>query len=124
MLGVRREGITETAGNLQRAGVISYRRGHIIVLDRSGLASRVCECYAVVKNEFDRLLCDVRNRQELPSASRIGKIFTQTLGTHQPPKAHCLLDSQDAFAHRSAHYRNRPARLRGRDSGARGDWLS
>jgi CRP-like cAMP-binding protein len=69
MLGVRREGITETAGNLQRAGLISYRRGHITVLDRSGLESRVCECYAVVKNEFARLLCDVRNRQELPSAS-------------------------------------------------------
>ena len=65
MLGVRREGITETAGNLQRAGLISYRRGHITVLDRSGLESRVRECYAVVKNEFDRLLCDVRNRQGL-----------------------------------------------------------
>ena len=68
MLGVRREGITETAGNLQRAGLISYRRGHISLLDRSGLESRVCECYAVVKNEFNRLLCDARNRQELPSA--------------------------------------------------------
>ncbi len=62
MLGVRREGITETAGNLQRAGLISYRRGHITVLDRSKLQSHACECYAVVKNEFDRLLCDVRNR--------------------------------------------------------------
>ena len=69
MLGVRREGITETAGNLQRAGLISYRRGHITVLDRSGLESHVCECYAVVKTEFDRLLCDVRNRQEIPLAS-------------------------------------------------------
>ena len=69
MLGVRREGITETAGNLQRAGLISYRRGHITVIDRSGLETRVCECYAVVKNEFDRLLCDVRNRQEFSSAS-------------------------------------------------------
>lgn len=64
MLGVRREGITEAAGNLQRAGLISYRRGHITVLDRSGLESHVCECYAVVKNEFARLLCDTRNRQE------------------------------------------------------------
>ncbi len=63
MLGVRREGITEAAGKLQRAGVISYRRGHISVLHRGGLEERVCECYAVVKKELDRLLCDVRYRQ-------------------------------------------------------------
>jgi len=69
MLGVRREGITEAAGHLQQAGCIRYRRGHISVLDRSGLESRVCECYAVVKKEHDRLLCDIRNRQGLPSAS-------------------------------------------------------
>ena len=58
MLGVRREGITETAGNLQRAGLISYRRGHITVLDRTGLEKRACECYHVVKKEFHRLLSD------------------------------------------------------------------
>ena len=58
MLGVRREGITEAAGNLQRAGFISYRRGHIAVTDRDGLESHACECYAVVKKELDRLLSD------------------------------------------------------------------
>ncbi|MEC5399544.1 Crp/Fnr family transcriptional regulator [Uliginosibacterium sp. H1] len=56
MLGVRREGVTEAAGNLQKAGLIEYRRGHITVLDRPGLEARTCECYAVVKKEFDRLL--------------------------------------------------------------------
>jgi CRP-like cAMP-binding protein len=63
MLGVRREGVTEAAGNLQRAGCISYRRGHIAVLDRSGLEIRACECYAVVKKEMSRLLSDVQYRQ-------------------------------------------------------------
>lgn len=63
MLGVRREGITEAAGKLQRAGLISYRRGHIEVLDRSGLETHACECYAVVKKEISRLLPDVRCRQ-------------------------------------------------------------
>jgi hypothetical protein len=61
MLGVRREGITETAGNLQREGLISYRRGHITVCDRAGLESRACECYGVVKKEFHRLLSDLQN---------------------------------------------------------------
>lgn len=56
MLGVRREGVTEAAGKLQAAGIIQYRRGHITILDRSGLETRVCECYKVVKTEFDRLL--------------------------------------------------------------------
>ena len=59
MLGVRREGITQAAGNLQRAGLIRYRRGHIAVLERSALETRVCECYAVVKQEMIRLLSDV-----------------------------------------------------------------
>lgn len=56
MLGVRREGVTEAAGNLQQAGLIRYQRGHITVLDRAGLENRTCECYAVVKKEYDRLL--------------------------------------------------------------------
>ena len=56
MLGVRREGVTEAAGNLQADGLIRYSRGHITVLDRSKLEQRVCECYAVVKKEYDRLL--------------------------------------------------------------------
>jgi len=58
MLGVRREGVTEAAGRLQAAGLISYSRGHISVLDRERLEARVCECYAVVKKEYDRLLRD------------------------------------------------------------------
>jgi CRP-like cAMP-binding protein len=56
MLGVRREGVTEAALKLQKAGLIRYSRGHITVLDRAGLEARTCECYAVVKREYDRLL--------------------------------------------------------------------
>jgi CRP-like cAMP-binding protein len=58
MLGVRREGVTEAAGRLHRAGLIDYQRGHITVLDRPALERRSCECYAVVKKEYDRLLPD------------------------------------------------------------------
>jgi len=56
MLGVRREGITEAALKVQKAGFIKYTRGHITILDRTGLENRTCECYAVVKAEYDRLL--------------------------------------------------------------------
>jgi CRP-like cAMP-binding protein len=59
MLGVRREGVTEAAGKLRDAGIIHYSRGHIKVLDRPGLEQHVCECYAVVRKEFDRLLSDI-----------------------------------------------------------------
>ncbi|MDE2092262.1 MAG: Crp/Fnr family transcriptional regulator [Burkholderiales bacterium] len=56
MLGVRREGVTEGARKLQEAGLIRYARGRITVLNRKGLEKRTCECYAVVKKEYDRLL--------------------------------------------------------------------
>lgn len=56
MLGVRREGVSQAATSLQQAGLIAYRRGQITVLDRAGLEVRACECYAVVRNEYDRLL--------------------------------------------------------------------
>ncbi len=59
MLGVRREGVTEAALKLQAGGLIRYARGHITVLDRPGLERRTCECYAVVKKEYDRLLPDM-----------------------------------------------------------------
>ena len=59
MLGVRREGVTEAAGKLRRAGIIEYSRGRIKVLDRQKLERHVCECYAVVKSEVDRLLSDI-----------------------------------------------------------------
>jgi CRP-like cAMP-binding protein len=59
MLGVRREGVTEAAFKLQAAGLIHYARGHITLLDRPGLERRSCECYAVVKKEYGRLLPDL-----------------------------------------------------------------
>jgi CRP-like cAMP-binding protein len=63
MLGVRREGVTEAAGQLQTLGLIRYSRGRIQVIDRLGLEARVCECYAVVKKEYDRLLPHGRTEQ-------------------------------------------------------------
>jgi CRP-like cAMP-binding protein len=69
MLGVRREGITESAGKLQQSGFIRYRRGHITVLERSGLETLACECYAVVKKELSRLLPDERCRQGIAAGT-------------------------------------------------------
>ncbi len=67
MLGVRREGVTEAAGNLQADGLIHYSRGHIKVLDRGKLEKRACECYAVVRKELDRLLpYEIHNRPNAP----------------------------------------------------------
>ena len=60
MLGVRREGVTEAAGHLQKAELIHYSRGKIVVIDRPKLEARVCECYAVVKREYERLLPPVQ----------------------------------------------------------------
>lgn len=59
MLGVRREGVTEAAGNVQKSGLIKYHRGHITILDRKRLEDRACECYQVVKKEYDRLLPNI-----------------------------------------------------------------
>ena len=56
MLGVRREGVTESASKLQKLGLIKYKRGHITILDRKGIESKSCECYQVVKTEYDRLM--------------------------------------------------------------------
>jgi len=67
-LGVRREGITEAAGNLQRTGCIRYRRGHITVLDRAKLEVRACECYAVLRKEMRRLRSDVQLRPDAAAA--------------------------------------------------------
>jgi len=73
MLGVRREGVTDAAGKLQRDGLIEYSRGHIKVLDRPLLEKRVCECYQVVKTEFDRLLPDIHHivKSPITTASRL-----------------------------------------------------
>jgi CRP-like cAMP-binding protein len=81
MLGVRREGITEAAGKLQTAGMIQHHRGHIAVLDRRGLEARVCECYAVVKRECDRLLHtdNIADNVEVHGASRESRSVNEGL---------------------------------------------
>jgi CRP-like cAMP-binding protein len=84
MLGVRREGVTEAAGNLRRAGLIECHRGHITVIDRAGLEERCCECYAVVKNDFNRLLPGIVVSQPHRSAV-IGRPAALPLMPHQVP---------------------------------------
>jgi CRP-like cAMP-binding protein len=87
MLGVRREGVTESAGRLQNFGYISYRRGHITVLDRIGLQGKVCECYAVVKKEFARLLSEIPQAQidVTPTfAASTASTFAAPLASHTP----------------------------------------
>lgn len=92
-LGVRREGITVTAGRLQHEGLISYRRGHITVLDRKGIERRACECYRTVKSELDRLrpraddnrlVADVGNRYSRPLG--ITPMNTNALDSSSPDK--------------------------------------
>jgi CRP-like cAMP-binding protein len=90
-LGVRREGVSVAAGRLQHEGLISYRRGHITVLDRRGIEKRACECYQTVKTELDRLLpCADNNRVAEGVANRhtpplcISPMNTNALGSSGP----------------------------------------
>src|SRR3569623_3617984 len=91
MLGVRREGETQAAGNLQRAGLIRYSRGHIEVLDRPGLEKTVCECYAVVKLEFDRLLSDIPHGDAFRPLGRSGSLYCYNT-VSAVPRRRCLLN--------------------------------
>ena len=103
-LGVRRESVTEAAGKLQRAGFVRYRRGHISVLDRAGLETGACECYAVVKKEIRRLLSDVRYRQNerrLHSWMHRALALRSKAGTDGPlssPRIARIVDASDRRA--------------------------
>ena len=85
MLGVRREGVTEAAGKLQRAGVISYSRGRIRVLDRPHLEQIVCECYEVVRKEFARLLPWEATEARKPSKSRAAALIPGAIASLVDP---------------------------------------
>ena len=130
MLGVRREGVTEGAGKLQKAGLIRYARGHITVLDRPGLEQRSCECYAVVKKEYDRLLPGQPSRAEarLCASLRTATCGCQTASrrrlaqtpaasprnAHWPPR-----EPPDRAARRASDRRRLLAHLRAGRAGAR-----
>ena len=88
----RREGVTEAAGHLQHAGLIRYKRGRIMVLDRAGLEKRSCECYAVVRNEYRRLLPTVMRtyghvveatHQPVPAIYDVGRIAAADMDFRQ-----------------------------------------
>ena len=74
MLGVRREGVTGAAGKLQKAGLIHLSRGRLVVLDRPALEAQVCECYAVVKREYDRLLAEYRHAEVASQARPVTRL--------------------------------------------------
>lgn len=84
MLGVRREGVTEAAGKLHSAGIINYSRGHISVVNRPKLEMRACECYGVVKKEFDRLLLEPQIRIHA-NAGYIGRMLGKSRIPHRTP---------------------------------------
>jgi CRP-like cAMP-binding protein len=86
ILGVRREGVTEAAGRLQSAGLIDKHRGHVTVVDRAGLTARACECYAVVKKEFDRLLPQAMTAGSAPQATSAGASPGRHLAIHPAMK--------------------------------------
>lgn len=90
MLGVRREGVTEAACHLHKAGLIEYHRGHITVLDRPGLEARVCECYAVVRQEFARLLPELgTGESQVPASATRNPLTLYRWGAkRQRDKAH------------------------------------
>jgi hypothetical protein len=94
MLGVRREGVTEAAGKLQRSGLIRYARGHIEVIDRPGIEAIACECYAVVRTEFDRLLpaysaADALGSGAVQPAAQV-PVFRRIAGGHSTATFDCL----------------------------------
>jgi hypothetical protein len=88
MLGVRREGVTEAAGNLQRAGLIQYRRGRIIVLNRAGLEARCCECYEVARKEYDRLIGAPQTMSEKMSMASIASTAHTNRPRRSEPRDH------------------------------------